>query len=1155
MASSVERSVERLERPERPERLEEINPQKRAQFSLLSFLTAGEARWYRPLVGGLLGAGASFLFLYVLGLLTPLFFFTAAHGLFLGLVGGLAFSVSALYSGVYVPSDKIPLGPFRRVLAVLLAPFHFLLTFIFNPFFSVLDAVRYREHMEDKKASLTRRMAIGSLLFLGLGVGISIVLLKHTSVFATLIGTFKMEFLPGALSVFILAYAGALLLSFLGKIAARFSLRRSNVDVLTSQVLTSADKKSTLATLAILNFIFSPLVTLFSYSGRPWIKVFSSVGFVLGAGFFVLTVLIGTSPASLMDLPLPLMMLTAYALGWAFSMIGRLVMINVYGELSRENRDEQPFTTALFTEHCGKALWNGAAEYQALEKPEQQGGRGEAEASEENDAASEEKDAASEEKDAALEDPVSEVRPVQQGGERFQQRSPPMQVQLLSPVEAKEGSPSAAATTFFAAPLPDHAFDQNHVAWRAFLIQLLQCVRKNADGHVIGIDTEKRRGIILEMLRNNAMRFPAYMQTKDAGNIVISIDDDKRDPSEHVPKADIQRLKAYGPKPGEPKPDRDLLRIQECLGSMKILQNVQYDSNNKLIGRGLYGGLSREKEKEKEKVNRTDVAFDSLQYKLAKALPQKLSAQHVSTLRKNTKLLSYSSHDIYYLVNSFLPTEAFLKDIGPEFLDENVRAFYQNKPDQRSKHDPKSLSLAVSNTYHLPLTGEQFDEMSVNDRQSFDINGIGYKAEVRPLLACLYPQDYKYRHEFYVGILPLLSEKLHHDVSLLQRTLVVATDSIIDRMLTDIENKNLPEELTGLEAPNAAYFWKSSIEINFATFMKQYPGMGWETILGMMKLDGYELSNLDVELENVWRRRMPEILGKLEMLKAQAQAQAHGELREDKEAEEERTAAILEKQQREAITALISDEISFGEFNGMPLIAFDTHVYEKASYDKSMTLSPNSPYTREDLSQYPLFEFKPLHDLVNAYQSDRPISDEFLKSLATLSRDMINGEMMTSPKIAIVEIKYDPDDPKKHYRLMICDEKTLRQNPPPEGGVIRILAQRDFSELGDVIRLMRRSIEPHYVYEPTNLCWDNLLIPQSAYPILDYQLPAAAAARYRPAAPAAARYRPAAPAAAAAPAPVYRGDVAAYVPPPPRRYREESYHSEGGSIRIRRVPV
>lgn len=626
---------------------------------------------------------------------------------------------------------------------------------------------------------------------------------------------------------------------------------------------------------------------------------------------------------------------------------------------------------------------------------------------------------------------------------------------------------------------PAQKQSQDEAGWEDLIQRLLGCVQRDRHGKIIGIDANARRNVIQDALvedENKCKIYPDYIVKKDAGNLVITTDLDAMGCSMTVNWGLVTKLEHY-------EYDPDLKILMET----GVIQNVRYDLNGNMIGRSLFGGFAPI-----ENNDRKHAAITNTVTKLTlmtedrepeNRKPDPVAKQMFIDIANNGAIeIANNVLDIPYLTK-FLPTDAYIKQLAREKkLDPEVVQFYSellhspNANDLRHMmHDPSTLKLAISNTYHLALDRTQSltVKQKLDDTTQTKVGYLLYQTETNALLASLYPQDWVYVHEFYIGLLSVVSTLLEHNPERLERALIAATTNIIDRLLESIiQGTALNGTLSELP-PHVAYeYLKAQTEINLMRFMTDYPGIDQVMMSRVLGVAPARLYNLNESLQNTWRIRQDDILNAIIMHSSTAHQKT------DFSAHEKSTGSTpaltssvntgsalpppsantqIERAQKEqAMAALFEDVVYFIPYSGKVLIAHDGHLYSEFTYNK---MKKNdvviSMYTDENLNQHALFDYVALHDLIALYENtpnDPTTQINVLKQLGLVCCDMRTGNMMISPMIILLETT----GPEK-YKPLICDVSTYEQILREKKE--KVLYHCDFSLLKNVIDLMRTEIE------------------------------------------------------------------------------------------------
>jgi hypothetical protein len=659
------------------------------------------------------------------------------------------------------------------------------------------------------------------------------------------------------------------------------------------------------------------------------------------------------------------------------------------------------------------------------------------------------------------------------------------QAPLPTSPQGSSTSPVYTAPSSSKPPQQTAEKDQKESEWRKFLVSMLRCLKKDHSDKITGIDTENRRELIKRALMANEelFRFPDYMKKSDAGNMVITTKHLNTN-SQSVGEEELKRAQSHAET------------VKSLTDNVKVVQSIRYDNDGNLNGRGLYGGLAGS-----GVGSRYDAAVVNTGEKLALATAIPIDkSRMVDKVRAfsagNLKQVAYSIHDVGYLINSFLPKREFLESLNnSREIDEETYAYYKQLLDNANNslnhllHDPGSLKLATSNTYLLDLdiySSKMLLDNLTDTRLSDPYKFVKYQLEYRPLLSCLYPQDYLYRHEFYCGIMPTLRCNLSNDFNLTIGCLKQATKNIIARIKQDIEKGVFPNQIQGLQANEAFEIWKGLTEINFQKFVRQYPGIHWDSITEILQMGFASFMTIDPELQAIWGTQRDEIIS----LIANRLEDQNTEYRSDlisgtptghnkftKTSAEDTNQEQVKVLKQQAISNLFQSPIVYEPYM-TPLIAFDCYIYDQSEYDGILNINGLSPFTRAPFSHKPTFPYKALAEFVEAYTTD---AGNKMAKLLALSKDTITGDIMSNPVIVMIE---DSRKIPVSYQALVCDQLTLNTLPV----YLKICSRRDFSELGEVIRWERLELERLLSLNPTTTTnivtsWETL-VPEPSIPSL-----------------------------------------------------------------------
>lgn len=562
--------------------------------------------------------------------------------------------------------------------------------------------------------------------------------------------------------------------------------------------------------------------------------------------------------------------------------------------------------------------------------------------------------------------------------------------------------------------------------WNQFLIRLLKCVTRNERGEITGIDVVARKKVIRDSLTED-LKFPEYIRqhSRQAGNVVVTMP---------------TQVKSREPNP-----------VRQRLENTSVLQSLRFNMAGQLTGSGLYGGFNN------ETTDREAAARSNFKTKLSLSKKKGGCEEYLErTFDSSNEALAYSVNDAAFFTEKFQPTIAYVEKYAREIADPTIVDFYKKLAIGKQPFelfDDKSLKLATSNTYNIPLDARKSQELMQyidTDKISEPYMYVKYKADVKPLIDCLFPKDYVYRHEFYVGILPILVSTLDNDETAVTEALEHATMRIIDRLLSEITQRFLANDFYQDKSPEEIYAHLQSLSaINIQDFMRQYPGLGWETMPSVLKLEASSIMRIDKSTQICWSARKNEIINHIASTQ-QALQRAGITIAHKAETRRSTLSANLELHTAEinALEGLISSIISLDERGDkMPLCACDCVFYTQDEYND---LNPKvSIITRDRLDTDPLFAYVLLRNLNSKYHAGETfMTPDALRALHALSIDMITGEIMTDPYIAYV--KYNG---KK--QMVVCNKTTLGEI---ELRGAKISHKREFSELGSVLELMRSSL-------------------------------------------------------------------------------------------------
>lgn len=637
--------------------------------------------------------------------------------------------------------------------------------------------------------------------------------------------------------------------------------------------------------------------------------------------------------------------------------------------------------------------------------------------------------------------------------------------------------------------------------WSKFVVELLKCVTRDSEGNITGVNSDARRKVIESYLEytSSGPRFPKFMKdhANNAGTVVITTD--KNMSLQGAVKQNIPS--GY---------NQDVL---SAIGSMNVVQTVRTDMEGNEVGRGLYGGLAGNGE------SRDQAVASNLVKKLSPSLDQegKETISLMGTRLASTDPQAYSSYDVRYLTDSFLPNAELvarlktgefaeiLGDDAKELIDfyEGVTSSSKARTMKYLMNDEKSLKLAVSNTYNLQLDdiesqsliislGTNGSELSNTGKgKKTELTPVSFQPEVKPLLSCLYPQDYFYKHEFYNGILPVLTKQLANDPDLIKSALDSATKAIIERMNSDIAAGKIPSQIKGLDATTAIKVWRAQAEISFSGFMAQYPGTHWDSVCGALGLDKSDILHIDEELKTVWAKAEKglseslanklrteactydsKILAGLPIdLTSQVQSteqnvgaasmtRAASSRTVGGDAQTLQAQRLANEAKIKALRELVSDGVTQDKYTD-PVFAIDGFFHERDSYKEyfvqrdGYAMRPGtSPYTREEISRTEYFSLPPFTNLVRTL-SDANISQttpEIIKAIAELNRDMVTGQQMTDPTIVILQ-------KGRNYFPAIVDKTTINKDRELlTGNGYTIKKEKEFDSLKSVTDLMQDEV-------------------------------------------------------------------------------------------------
>lgn len=638
------------------------------------------------------------------------------------------------------------------------------------------------------------------------------------------------------------------------------------------------------------------------------------------------------------------------------------------------------------------------------------------------------------------------------------------------PTATTSRAPTTTTTTTAAPTAPTaNITPENNQQWKTLLVNMLQCVKRDADGQITGIDPDARKTVLKKALirTSKGPRFPEYIKNSNAGNIVYITK--RKDASKSIP----DRLKTFSNVPQD---------IQNRL-NFRIAMGNRFDTSGKPIGLGLYGGLSTPADENSRQKSAVRNSVEKLTLAARSQNDEQKIATSLRGLAANANLLAYSIHDTGYLTNSFLPNAAFLETLNTEeAISKDVYSYYKGLLDRNKQNlghllkDPQSLSLAISNTYFVNLDdtpdGTSLMNSLTDERTSEPFKFVKYQLQYTPMLCALYPQDYSYRHEFYSGILPTLRNQLSEEEPLLfEKALESATSNIIQRMLQDIRAGKLPVEVEGLTPSEAYNVWKNLSEINFAQYMRQNPGFQPDSLLAILRIDMMDASSIDDKMQQIWKRQEQQIISEIARMQhinydakiifgvaPSLDQNEHARLRANKE----RADGL----RLDALNSVITDNVVSLEVFESPLIAIDSNCYDAETY-QDLT---HSPMSRVDFTGAPAFNYTALKKLITLLPTTeqeraRWISvpqnrSAYLQQLKQLSTDMLTGKLMLHPKIVILKVN-------NTHKAVICDESLLNdivgsysQGFYSSSINISLVCSRDFSELGTLIQLEQQSLAP-----------------------------------------------------------------------------------------------
>ncbi len=194
-------------------------------------------------------------------------------------------------------------------------------------------------------------------------------------------------------------------------------------------------------------------------------------------------------------------------------------------------------------------------------------------------------------------------------------------------------------------------------------------------------------------------------------------------------------------------------------------------------------------------------------------------------------------------------------------ISERLKRYYSEPVSahlsKRTSHH--SLHLIMNNSYHLEVDQSEFAQLVPND---VDVSapgslGYSYRARIRPLHNLLSPRQWHHRHEYYTGILPLLSRMLsgveNDFIEYLKHTTSVEVNWMYELIIGGDDGHVIFPAQINPAWSSAEIFttWRSLVMIDPIAFCEDY-SVDLDVYASWLNMSAYELVSLTRELKAIF---------------------------------------------------------------------------------------------------------------------------------------------------------------------------------------------------------------------------------------------------------------------------------------------------------------
>ncbi len=360
-----------------------------------------------------------------------------------------------------------------------------------------------------------------------------------------------------------------------------------------------------------------------------------------------------------------------------------------------------------------------------------------------------------------------------------------------------------------------------------FYIGLLNCVNRDENGEVVGIDATQREALF-NQVTENGKNIPAWMKQGHValgGFMFIKSPTKVQLAPQAAPAAGTSYFSSLfssssSSQAATPSPEAS---DEYAMAYSEEIRKVFRNNEFRVIARkepaqdgvvirtiGGTGGLGVD-----APVNANATALENLA-KEAALKNAGFKMQGFDTLAVDATQLSVVSTAIdASFFNRLIPTEKYLSESTNTLLDPKVKAYFielhKDKAVNREAvvKDLDKVKLAIS--YGFSCTRAEPIELTSTE-QTIPGTGITTQTLAQKFSqAVIEPWAYIHeRHMFYLQ----LARELNNPV-LISEFLVVTTDNIIKKLAADIKANGIPKQLEGLSAETALSLLRESFEINF----------------------------------------------------------------------------------------------------------------------------------------------------------------------------------------------------------------------------------------------------------------------------------------------------------------------------------------------------